>query len=88
MVVGGRADFRKPDLAGGDGHGNLTGDAPMLRRVDPVLDAVAGKGELAGIVPVVVLVDDTADGLGVGRIANAIEKGDLVAGAVLSEAKS
>src|SRR6478735_5855990 len=47
MVVRGGANLREPDLAGGDRHREFAGDSPVILRVHPVLDVVAGKGELA-----------------------------------------
>src|ERR1700712_4555662 len=73
MIMRGGSDFGKPDLAGGHGHHHLAGDLPVIGRIHLVLDLVAGEGKLAGIRPVLVLVDDAADRLRICRVSHTVE---------------
>src|SRR5262249_58722995 len=60
MVVGGFADLGKPDLAVECRLGDPLRTLPCFRLGDDVLDTIAGKAELAGMMPVRILIDDCA----------------------------
>src|SRR4030088_2262134 len=57
MVVGRLADLRQPQPAVEGFLGDLLGAFPHVGLVDDIADAVAGEGELAGQMVVLVLVD-------------------------------
>ena len=63
MIMSGRSHFREPYLASGDGHRDVTGHFPAISVTDPVPDRIAGERELASVSPVLVLVDNTTDGV-------------------------
>src|SRR5687768_17044029 len=73
VVMGGIADFRDPDFS----FGHVAGDAlcvlPLALLGDPFGAAVAGKGELAAVPKILVLIDDAADRLRIGRVTDAIQ---------------
>ncbi len=81
-------DLRNEDLARGYGHGDILRAAVVPRAEHAVRNAVAGKGELTAILPLVVLVDDAADRVGIGRIADPVENdlgnGGLTAQSILA----
>ena len=61
VVVRRLADLREPQLAVERVARDLLGLLPHVGLGHHVADAVAGEGELAGVVPVRVLIDDAAD---------------------------
>jgi hypothetical protein len=61
----GLADFRQPELAVERFARNPGGDAPGLLVADHVAVIVAGEGELAGQMPVRVLIHHVADIAGI-----------------------
>src|SRR5262245_20489208 len=73
IVVSRGSDLRQPYLAGRHCHGDLFRHRVMLAACDAILDAVAGEGKLAAVAPVLVLIDDPADRLRIGRVANTVE---------------
>src|SRR5690606_29595317 len=73
VVVRGRANFRQEDLAGGNGHADFLRHLVVTAVGNLQLAALAGEGELAAVAPVLVLIDDAADRVRVGRIADAVE---------------
>src|SRR5262249_6389222 len=60
MVVRRLADLGQPDAAVEGLLGDARGALVVLRLGDPVRDAVAREGELAGQMPMGVLIDDAA----------------------------
>src|SRR5579862_2245630 len=73
MVVRGLADFRQPELPIEHRLRNSLGAVPHVGFANDVGDIVAGERELAGVVPVLVLVDHTAHGGGIETGEGAVE---------------
>ncbi len=74
VIVRGRTDFGQENATRGDGHSAIScATFHCLGLGDVELAALAGKRELAAVDPVIVLIDDLADGLRIGGVAHAIE---------------
>ena len=72
VVVGRLGHFRHPQLAVEHVAGDVLGARPGVGLGDDVRNAVAGEGELAGIVAVGILVNDAADVVWIKRREHAV----------------
>src|SRR4029453_2706206 len=73
MVMRGRANFGQEDSSRCDSHGDFLRHVPLLGLGYMEFASLAGKRKLAAIDPVVVLIDDFANGLWIGGIAHAVK---------------
>src|SRR5579864_456219 len=73
MIVGRFANLGQPDLPVEHRIGDFLGTVPHIGLADDVGNVVAGKGELAGVMAVLVLIDHTANGRRIEARESAIE---------------
>ncbi len=73
MIVGGGPQDLNRLIAGKRPGGDLLGFVPSLDLLGLIADAVAGEGELAGVGAIGALINDAANGLGIGWVLDAVE---------------
>src|SRR5690606_38725750 len=68
MIVGRGAHLLQPYFPRRHCEPHLLSEAEMSGTGHAVLDAIAGKGELAAVAPILVLIDDAANRIGIGWV--------------------
>ena len=73
VIMGGKAEIGHRLIAIGGLFRDLHRQVPRLGFAASLSYAVTGEGELAGVSPVLVLIDDATDAIGIAVIGNAVE---------------